>query len=154
MKTVVKGIGYNMEELSIEELQAIADQEAKEAVEAQAILEAKIAEEEAKALAIIEAEEKAVRMGLLHVRLHAVSHNNVAYVEAFGHEIHWSHHHKEICDCDEEVTVELLVNELEAALKKVNDEELAKKVNKEATKASLEVKLKALGLTIEEIKEL
>ena len=67
-----------MEELTIEQLQAIADQEAQEAAEAQAILEAKIAEEEAKALAIIEAEEKAIRMGLLHVRLKEVSHNNNA----------------------------------------------------------------------------
>ena len=143
-----------MEELSIEELEAKAAQEKKEAEEAQAVLDAAIAAKEAEDLALVEEAAKVVRMGLLHVRLKAVSLNNVAYIEAFGADKHWGHYHRECVECDCDVTLELLVSELEASLKKVNDEQAQEKVNKEAVKASLEVKLKALGLTIEEIRSL
>ena len=140
-----------MEELTIEELQAIADKEAQEAKDAQAALDAAFAYaiemEEAK----VEAAEKSLRLVALRARLAEVSKNNVAYVEAFGHDIHWSRHHKECCDCDDDITLELLVSELEAALSKVNQEEVNRKVQVAATKASLEVKLLALGLTLDEI---
>ncbi len=140
-----------MSELSIEELQAIADKEAQEAAAAQAALDAAFAYAIEMEEAQLEAAEKAIRIQALHVRLHGVSHNNVAYVEAFGHDKHWSAHHKEICECEDDVTLELLVSELEADLSKVNQEEVNRKVQKAATKASLEVKLLALGLTLDEI---
>ena len=139
-------------ELTVEELQEIADMEAEQAAEA--ILQAKIAEEakEEEERLIIEA--RLEKLTELNQRLNAVSQNNTAYVEAFGHEKHWSLHHKECKKMDCEKTLEMQVVALENALAKVNQDEINKKVQAEATKASLEVKLKALGLTIEEIRSL
>lgn len=114
-------------------------------------------DEELAALSIIEDAEEVLRLEKhreLHVRLEAVSQNNVAYVELHGHDLHYSHHKKEVCDCEDTDLLEGKVVALEAALQSVKDRQTAEDVNKAAAKASLEVKLKALGLTIEEIRSL
>ena len=86
-------------------------------------------------------------------RLEAVSKNNVAYVEAYGAERHWGEHKREI----EALPVKQLkseVEKLEEALENVSLREENAKLKKQVAKQAAEKKLEALGLSIDDLKEL
>lgn len=132
-----------MSEQTVEELQTIAEQEALEAELAQKQLE------EAIEAARIQEEQ---RIAALRVRLSLVSKNNCAYIEAFGHEVHWSRLHKSISEDTE--NLEANVEKLERAYLEVIGTDMTQAEDKHLTKLSLESKLEALGLTLEEIRSL
>ena len=86
-------------------------------------------------------------------RLENVSKNNTAYVEVFGHEVHWGEHKRRIESLPEdELLIE--VEKLEAALEAVKQKEEQAKLDKENKKAEALKKLEKLGLTQEDFKAL
>ena len=85
-------------------------------------------------------------------RLNKVSHNNVAYLEAYGLP-DYTEKHKELS----QLPVKRLkseVEKLEEALENVNLREENAKLKKQVARQAAEKKLESLGLSIDDLKEL
>ena len=92
------------------------------------------------------------RRDKLKERLEAVSKNNVAFIEAFGPEIHWGEHKKEVEESrllkDMETSIELL----EEALENVTLKEEIRALKEFKKKEEAKDKLEKLGLSVEDLK--
>lgn len=108
-------------------------------------------EEELQAAKAAEAEQ--IRHNDLHARFKELMKNNVAVVATYPEDTrHWGHKHREICEGNHDLDAfEAEILKMETAVNNLYMEEAAKKQAKIDAKESANSKLKALGLTDEEI---